>query len=120
MFISLVRLAADPWSRRQSPIRVPKVPLSYRYPRVTVLVVTVTGTCLLFSRVIYDAFLVDFFEPNRPPKRELDIGMLLKQTMLRKEGEPPRNLEEALNEQEMIRKQKLLEKEQKEALAARL
>lgn len=120
MFTSLVRLAVDPWSRRQKPIKVPKVTWFQRYPRVTVIFFGVTGTGLLFSRFIYDAFLIDFFEPDRPRGRELDIMMLLRQTRWRKEGEPPKNLEEALLEQEMFREQERLEKERQAALAARM
>uniref|UniRef100_A0A1E1WZ62 Putative conserved protein with signal anchor n=1 Tax=Amblyomma aureolatum TaxID=187763 RepID=A0A1E1WZ62_9ACAR len=121
MFTSLVRLAAvDPWSRRQKPFHVPKLTLFQRYPRVTMLFFGVSGTCVLFSRFIYDAFLIDFFEPDRPRKQELDLMMLLRQTTWRKEGEPPKNLKEALCEQDMIRKQQCLEKERKAALAVRL
>ncbi|XP_077507048.1 uncharacterized protein LOC144116196 [Amblyomma americanum] len=120
MFTSLVRLAADPWSRRQNPVRVPKVTLFQRYPRATVIFFGVAGTSILFSRFIYDVFLIDFFEPDRPPQRELDLIMLLRQTRWRKEGEPPKNLEEALNEQELIREQQRLEKEKQVALATRL
>uniref|UniRef100_A0A023FYJ0 Putative conserved protein with signal anchor n=1 Tax=Amblyomma parvum TaxID=251391 RepID=A0A023FYJ0_AMBPA len=120
MFISLVRLATDPWSRRQNPIRVPKMTLFQRYPRMTVVVFTLAGTSIMFSRFIYDMFLIDFFEPDRPRPRELDLMMLLHQTRWRKEGEPPKNVEEALNEQEVIREQQRIENEKKAALATRL
>uniref|UniRef100_A0A023FMI9 Putative conserved protein with signal anchor n=1 Tax=Amblyomma cajennense TaxID=34607 RepID=A0A023FMI9_AMBCJ len=120
MFTSLVRLATDPWSRRQNPIRVPKVTLFHRYPRVTTVFFGVLGTGILFSRFIYDAFLVDFFETDSVPQHELDLMMLLRQTKWRKEGEPPKNLEEALHEQELIREQQRREKEKHAALATRL
>ncbi|XP_037268880.1 uncharacterized protein LOC119160757 isoform X2 [Rhipicephalus microplus] len=52
MIASIVRLAADPWSRRQHP--VPKVSWLDRHPRFTLVVIGIGGTCLMFSRFIYD------------------------------------------------------------------
>lgn len=119
MITSLVRLAGDPWSRRQKPFRVPKVRLHQRYPTLTVLVIGVGGTCVLFSRFIYDVFLYRFFEPKRTG-RELDLGLLMHQTYWRKDGQRPTTMDEALDEQDRIREQRRLEKERQAALASRL
>lgn len=119
MITSLVRLAGDPWSRRQNPFQVPKLRLHQRYPGVTVLVLGVGGTCIVFSRFIYDVFLYRFFEPKREG-REVDLVLLVRQAYFRKEGERPKNLDEALDEQDRIREQRRLEKERQAELASRL
>ncbi|XP_037560584.1 uncharacterized protein LOC119437661 [Dermacentor silvarum] len=120
MITSIVRLAVDPWSRRQHPIRVPKGSWFNRHPKFTVIAFSVGGTCILFSRVIYDLF-TSFAETEPSAKQhKLDLVMLLQQTCWRKEGERPRSLEEALIEQDMIREQQRKEKEQQAALAVKL
>lgn len=121
MITSLVRLAGDPWSRRQNPFKVPKVRWHQRYPGLTVLVLGVGGTCVMFSRFIYDMFLYRMFEPKREG-REVDLILLVRQAYWRKEGEGerPRSLDEALDEQDRIREQRRLEKERQTALASRL
>ncbi|XP_050022854.2 uncharacterized protein [Dermacentor andersoni] len=119
MITSIVRLAVDPWSRRQHPIRVPKVSWFTRHRKFTVLVFSIGGTCLLFSRAIYDMF-TSFSEPETSREHQLDLGILMQQTFWRKEGERPRSLKEALIEQEMIREKQRKEKEQQAALAAQM
>uniref|UniRef100_L7M5E3 Uncharacterized protein n=1 Tax=Rhipicephalus pulchellus TaxID=72859 RepID=L7M5E3_RHIPC len=118
MIASIVRLAADPWSRRQQPVRVPKISWFDRHPRFTLVVIGIGGTCLVFSRFIYDAFNSIFEPDNGKPK--LDLVMLMHQTYWRKDGQPPKSIQEALEEQEKIREEQRKEKEQKAQLALRL
>uniref|UniRef100_A0A131XJ01 Putative conserved protein with signal anchor n=1 Tax=Hyalomma excavatum TaxID=257692 RepID=A0A131XJ01_9ACAR len=118
MITSIARLAADPWSRRQQPVRVPKVSWFNRHPRFTVIVLSVGGISLTFSRVIYDA-VNSIFEPESDEPK-LDFSLLLRQTVFRKDGERPRSIQEALEEQEKIREEQRREKERQAELALRI
>ncbi|XP_037515513.1 uncharacterized protein LOC119391937 [Rhipicephalus sanguineus] len=119
MITSIVRLAADPWSRRQQPFRVPKTLWFDRHPRFTVVVIGIGGTCIAFSRFIYDAFN-SLFEPDSDSKPTLDLVMLMHQTHWRKDGERPKSLQEAFEEQKKIREEQRKEKERQARLALRL
>uniref|UniRef100_A0A224Y884 Uncharacterized protein n=1 Tax=Rhipicephalus zambeziensis TaxID=60191 RepID=A0A224Y884_9ACAR len=116
MIASIVRLAADPWSRRQQP--VPRVSWLDRHPRFTLVVIGIGGTCLVFSRFIYDAVNAMFESDDGKPT--LDLVMLMHQTYWRKDGERPKSLQEALEEQEKIREEQRKERERQGQLALRL
>lgn len=55
---------SDPWSRRQNPIKIPKIPFHRRYPRFTSCCIIVGGLSIFFSRLIYDAFFRKYFQPE--------------------------------------------------------
>lgn len=73
----------------------------------------------MFSRLIYDLFLYRVFEPKREG-RELDLLLLMRQLYWREDGERPKSLDEALDEQDKIREELRLEKERQTVLASRL
>ncbi|EEC04372.1 hypothetical protein IscW_ISCW017224 [Ixodes scapularis] len=108
----------DPWSRRQQPIKVPKLSLTQRYPRTTVCIIIFGGGALLFSRFLYDCFFRGFVEGPRP-KMEVDIKMLIETV---KNRDPSQKVEhkkwrEIVAEQDLIRAER--RKLQEEAAAAR-
>lgn len=72
----------------------------------------------MFSRFIYD-FVNSMLESD-DGKPTLDFVMLMHQTHWRKDGEKPKSLQEALEEQEKIREEQRKEKERQAQLALRL
>ncbi|CAN7937086.1 unnamed protein product, partial [Ixodes hexagonus] len=93
----------DPWSRRQQPIKVPKLGLTQRYPRTTVLLIIFGGTGILFSRFIYEWFLRDLIEGPRK-KLVLDFGMFVETVKNREHKKvEPKTWREIVAEQDLIR-----------------
>lgn len=82
------------------------------------IVLSVGGISLTFSRVIYDV-VNSIFEPESDEPK-LDFSLLLRQTVFRKDGERPRSIQEALEEQEKIREEQRREKERQAELALRI
>ncbi|CAN7990456.1 unnamed protein product [Ixodes pacificus] len=94
----------DPWSRRQQPIKVPKLSLTQRYPRTTVCIIIFGGGALLFSRFLYDCFFRGFVEGPRP-RMEVDINMLVETVKHRDPSQKVerKNWREIVAEQDLIR-----------------
>lgn len=66
----------DPWSRRQDPIKVPRVKFTTRYPRLIPIGGGLLLASIYYSRFIYDAFLREYLEPDTVKYINIDTAKL--------------------------------------------
>lgn len=67
---------SDPWSRRQNPIKVPKLSFNQRFGCYFPIAGVILGVSIFYSRLIYDLAFRRWFQPDTISYINLDTTKL--------------------------------------------